>query len=216
MRIASEKARKLRSIHLSCPSAILQNIKESVANQQSEVISPRLPQSILNLPLEFTNTEKHLNSSHNRVKTKLMQTQYDAKPGIANLPSPNACSSFTINFPTRPTTSSQASGPSRQLSAKLQSVLISSPNKKIEPKLRKIHHNRSKTDSFQFKKAVFVNSLQELRDTLQKQSERLTLNDRLRKGMVDGGYIDTERIQLIAQINNFKKIKQRNGINEIR
>ena len=93
---------------------------------------------------------------------------------------------------------------------------MNNPNKKTELKQKIIHHKRSKTDLFQFKKAVFINSLQELRELLQKQSDRLTLNDRIRKGVVDGGYIDPERIHLITHIENNLKSKRRNGILDMR
>eukprot|EP00826_Nyctotherus_ovalis_P045074 TRINITY_DN4936_c0_g3_i1.p1 TRINITY_DN4936_c0_g3~~TRINITY_DN4936_c0_g3_i1.p1 ORF type:complete len:198 (+),score=13.69 TRINITY_DN4936_c0_g3_i1:493-1086(+) len=96
------------------------------------------------------------------------------------------------------------------------------PNKKTELRLRVVKHNRSKTDFSQFKKAVFVNSLQELRELLQRQSSRLTVDDRLRKGVVEGGYTNPERIYTISQIANypkfclFSKSKRRNGIGDVR
>lgn len=108
------------------------------------------------------------------------------------------------------------------MSAKLQTVVVNSPSKKAEPKLRASKHHRSKTDSFQFKKAVFVNSLQELRESLQRRSSGLTVSDRLRKGVVQGGYTNSERIRIISQVGDyprfclFSKSKQRTGAGDVR
>lgn len=191
MRLANQGVRKLKSQHLYYSSARLQNAKEFAVPNQNEAKHQF-----------FTTSENiYVDKSRSKVLPKQLQTQCDLK--LMSLPSIYC----TVN--TRPTT---CSGPSRRVSAKLHSLFTTtSSNKFIEVNSEIIHHNRNKTDPFQFRKAVFVNSLKELKTTLQRQSDKLNLNDRLRKGVIEGGY--TNRIQLVAQTgNNLRHIVKKEGI----